>query len=115
LALSKVVHVLDGVVARFEGIILNPVLEGWVVRAIFLVAIIERGGWSRNEWDIPYPGKQGSSWVGGAHTMNHGFWDGECRGVGSDGRCGRGEAAMEVGGEEFVDAVEGSTPCWVVE
>ena len=44
-----------------------------------------------------------------------GFWDGECRGVGSDGRCGGGEGAMEVGGEELVDAVEGGTPDWVVE
>jgi len=47
--------------------------------------------------------------------MKRGFWDGERGGVGSDGRCGGGEGAMEVGDEELVDTVEGGTPGWVVE
>jgi hypothetical protein len=53
--------------------------------------------------------------VGSVHAAKCGFWDGECGGVGSDRRCGRGEGAMEVGGEELIDAVEGGTPGWVVE
>ena len=48
--------------------------------------------------------------MGGVHATKRGFWDGECRGVGSNGGCGRGEAVMEVGGKEFVDAVEGGMP-----
>jgi len=53
--------------------------------------------------------------VGGVHTAKRGFWDRECRGVRSDGRCGRGEGAVEVGGKELIDAVEGGAPGWVVE
>jgi hypothetical protein len=64
LAPTKVICVLDGVVAGLERIILDPVLKGWVVGAILLITIIEGGGWSRNEWNIPHPGKQGFSRVG---------------------------------------------------
>ena len=46
----------------------------------------------------------------GVHTIEHGSWDRECGGVGSDGRCGRGEGVMEVGGKELVDAVESIVP-----
>ena len=51
----------------------------------------------------------------GVHTMEHRSWDRECGGVGSNGRCSRGEGVIEIGGEELVDAVESMVLSWVVE
>ena len=37
---AKVVRVLDRVVAGVRGVVLHPVLKGWVVGAIFLVTVV---------------------------------------------------------------------------
>ena len=41
LAAAKVVRVLDKVVAGVLWVVLHPVLKGWVIRAVFLIAVIE--------------------------------------------------------------------------